>query len=183
MTQLDPMEAWRAFRPNSLIWARWWLENGRELPASCHHVIADRLTPWIAAVTEGGPEMRDALLAVVPPIPLREPEQPRAWIMPEVGKTYSLDREPDETDQVGAQSAAEPIEVPEKPIGAGRGGVTREPADVPTPPGIRYASARRCSSLPTPRRHQGVCGVRKGVQTVPGIGGILFRRVQAARVP
>jgi hypothetical protein len=181
VTPPDPIEAWRALRPNSLIWARWWLENGGELPAACHHVIRAKLAPWIAAVTEGGPEMRDALLTIVPPIPSREPEQARAWIMPAIGKTYSMEREPDEADQVKAQSAAEPAEVPEKPIGADRGCVTREPADVRHPPAP--VTPQQGGVVPsTPRRHQ-VCGVRKGVQTVPGIGGILFRRVQAARVP
>src|SRR5215471_4340199 len=99
---LDPMEAWRAFKPNSLIWARWWLENGGGLPTSCHHVIADRLAPWIAAVIAGGPEMLDALLAVVPPFPPNEPAPTRSWIMPAVGKAYSteLDLAPEPTPQV-----------------------------------------------------------------------------------
>ena len=80
MTALDPTVAWHTFGPNTRIWARWWLENGAELPASCHHVITERLAPFIAAVIQGGPELRAALLAVVPPIPIREPE-PRAWIV------------------------------------------------------------------------------------------------------
>jgi hypothetical protein len=134
MTPLDPMEAWRAFKPNALAWARWWLENGGDLPASCHHVIADRLTPWIAAVTADGPETRAALLDVIPRIPACEPAPTRDWIMPAVGETYSTERECDEMEQVDEQSAAETLEAPEKPISGGRGGVTREPADVRQPP-------------------------------------------------
>jgi hypothetical protein len=150
VTPPDPIEAWRAFKPNGLLWARWWLENGGELPASCHHVIAQRLQPWIEAVNAGG--LRDALLDVVPPIPTIEPKPTRAWIMPAIEKNYSMEREPDETDQVDAQSAAEPVEVPEKPCGGDRGGVTRELADVPTAPGTRYASGRRYR-VPSSRRH------------------------------
>jgi hypothetical protein len=122
---LDPTEAWRAFKPNTLLWARCWLENGEELPASCHHVINEKLAPWIATVTEGGTEMRRALLAIVPPIPPREPEPTRAWIMPAIGKTYSMERQGD---------VAEAVEEPEKPICAGRGGVTHDTADVRHPP-------------------------------------------------
>jgi hypothetical protein len=99
---LDPTEAWRTFKPNTLLYARLFLEKG-ELPKGCHFVIRERLEPWIAAVIGGRPEMRDALLAVVPPIPPREPEQTRDWIVPAIGKTYSMEREPDETDQVDAQ--------------------------------------------------------------------------------
>jgi hypothetical protein len=137
VTPLDPMEAWRAFRPNSIIWARWWLENGRELPASCHHVIADRLAPWIDAVTESGPDTRAALLVVVPPIPHREPEPTRAWVMPAIGKTYSMESEEEE------QGVSEVADEPEKPISDGRGGVTREKDDVRHPPSMRYLSGRR----------------------------------------
>ena len=130
---LDPMEAWRAFKPNSLIWARWWLENGGELPASCHHVIVDRLAPFIAAVKAGGLALRDELLAVVPPIPTPEPAPTRNWIMPAVGKTYSMERESDEAEQVDMRSGAEPVQAPEKPLSAGPGGVTQEPGDVRHP--------------------------------------------------
>ena len=89
---VDPMTAWREFKPNTQLYARLWLETG-ELPASCHFVIAERLAPWIAAVTAAGPEMRNALLEVVPPIPMTEPAPTRTWLMPAIGKTYSTERE------------------------------------------------------------------------------------------
>jgi len=57
---------------------------------------------------------------------------------------------------------------PEKPISAGRGGVTRDPTASDT----RYASGRRY--------HQGVQGVWEDVQTVPAGGGILFLSVPTA---
>jgi hypothetical protein len=179
---LDPMTAWRALKPNSLIWARWWLENGGELPASCHHAIVQRLLPWIAAVTAGGPEMRDALLAAVPPIPPREPEPTRIWIMPAVGKTYSMERESDEEEQIDVRSGAEVVQVPEKPLSAGPGGVTPEPGES-DPLDRRYASGRRCRCVSTPRRHQGVRVMRKGVQAIPSGDVILFLGVSAAGVP
>ena len=69
------------------------MENRGELPATCHHVIAERLARFTAAVT-AYPELRDELLAIVPPIPTREPEPPRHWIMPSIGKTYSDERDP-----------------------------------------------------------------------------------------
>jgi hypothetical protein len=105
-----------------------------ELPPTCHFVMVEKLAPWIAAVTAGGPEIRAALLDVVPPIPIREPEPARAWIVPAVGKTYSMERDSDEMEQVDEQSAAQPVEAAGKPISGGRGGVTREPADVRQPP-------------------------------------------------
>ena len=64
MTPLDPTVAWHKFGPNTLLWARWWLENGAELPASCHHVITERLAPFIAAVIQGGPELRAELALI-----------------------------------------------------------------------------------------------------------------------
>lgn len=130
---LDPMEAWRAFKPNTLMWARMWLETG-ELPPTCHFVIVEKLSPWIAAVSAGGPEMRDALLAVVPPIPTREPEPTRTWIMPAVGKTYSMEREIDEPERVEEQPASDPAEAPEKACGAAPGGVTHELVQSDSPP-------------------------------------------------
>src|SRR6516162_9297319 len=83
MPAVDPMTAWREFKPNTLLYARLWLETG-ELPTSCHFVIAERLAPWIAAVTAAGREMRNALLEVVPPIPMAEPAPTRTWIMPAI---------------------------------------------------------------------------------------------------
>lgn len=88
---IGPLTAWRDLKPNSLLWLRWFLENGGALPASCHFVIAERLQPFIAAVT-ARPELRDELLATVLPIPTREPEPPRHWIMPSIGKTISAGR-------------------------------------------------------------------------------------------
>ena len=145
--QLDPMEGWRAFGPNSLLWTRWWLENGGNLPASCHHVLAEKLAPWIAAVAAGGPGVREALLAVVPQIPMRAPEPPRTWIMPAIGKPYSGERD---ADGAAADTGA-------NAHGEGPGGVTREPADVRQPParvtaqdGVvalpRAAGSRGCAS-------------------------------------
>src|SRR6516165_1824079 len=93
MPAVDPLTAWREFKPNTQLYARLWLETD-ELPASCHFVIAERLAPWIAAVTAAGPEMRGALLAVVPPISIRDPEPTRHRTMPSIGKTYSTEREP-----------------------------------------------------------------------------------------
>jgi len=87
VTQLDPVQLWRRFKRNTLLYARLWLETG-ELPESCHFTIRERLEPWIAAVTAGSPEVREALLAVVPPIPPREPEPTRDWIMAAIGFAF-----------------------------------------------------------------------------------------------
>jgi hypothetical protein len=106
MPAVDPMTAWREFKPNTQLYARLWLETG-ELPASCHFVIAERLAPFIAAVT-ARPELRDELLATVPPIPTREPEPPRHWIMPSIGKTYSDDRDPASEADVSEPDEAAP---------------------------------------------------------------------------
>jgi hypothetical protein len=78
---LNPLKTWRTFGQNTLLWARWWLENGGELPASCHPFITDRLAPWIAAVVAGGPETRAALLDAVAPIRSPAAEPTRTWIM------------------------------------------------------------------------------------------------------
>ena len=78
----DLLTAFLSLAKNTQLWARSWLENRGELPAACHHIIAEKLSGWRAAVTEGGPELRAALLAAVPPIPPREPELPRAWTLP-----------------------------------------------------------------------------------------------------
>jgi hypothetical protein len=157
---LDPMKVWREFRPNTLLWARWWLANGGELPASCHRTIADRLALWKRAVTEGDPEMRASLLAVVPPIPPREPEPARAWTMPPIEKTYSMERESDETDQVDEQAASEAAEAPEKPCGVGRGGVTQEPGDVRHPStGVTHQEGGVVAfPLPEGNRECAACG-------------------------
>jgi hypothetical protein len=155
---VDPMEAWRAFKQNTLMWARVWLETG-ELPPTCHFVMVEKLAPWIAAVTAGGPEIRAALLNVVPPIPPREPEPKRAWVVPALGQTYSIERETDETEQVDEQSTAETLEAPEKPISAGRGGVTREPADVRQPPApVTHQEAVIAFPLPEGTRECAACG-------------------------
>jgi len=93
---IGPLTAWRDLKPNSLLWLRWFLENGGALPASCHFVIAERLQPFIAAVT-ARPELRDELLATVLPIPTREPEPPRHWIGSQGGMlTAMLTRFPQE---------------------------------------------------------------------------------------
>ena len=101
MTPLDPTVAWHKFGPNTLLWARWWLENGAELPASCHHVITERLAPFISAVIQGGPELRAALLAVVPPIPPREPE-PRARVLAR-GAAHAKESASGELDPQGSR--------------------------------------------------------------------------------
>ena len=104
---IGPLTAWRDLKPNSLLWLRWFLENGGALPASCHFVIAERLQPFIAAVT-ARPELRDELLATVLPIPTREPEPPRHWIMPSIGKAYSDDRDPASEADVSEPDEAAP---------------------------------------------------------------------------
>ena len=71
----DP-EAWRAFKPNPLLYARHWLETG-ELPADCHFLIRERLAAWFVAVEAGGPDLRASLLAVIPKIEPRMPEPSR----------------------------------------------------------------------------------------------------------
>ena len=48
---IAPLTAWRDLKTNSLLWLHWFLENGGALPATCHHVIAERLASFIAAVT------------------------------------------------------------------------------------------------------------------------------------
>ena len=93
--------------PNTQLYARLWLETGN-LPASCHFVIAERLAPWIAAVAAAGPEMRDALLAVVPPISIRDPEPTRHRTMPSIGKTYSTERDPASEADVSEPDEAAP---------------------------------------------------------------------------
>jgi len=93
ISSVDLREAWRSFRPNTLLWARWWLENGGELPEICHFMIRERLEPWIAAVEAGGKDLRKELLAVVPAIAPRVPLPARTWIMPT--KTYATDGERD----------------------------------------------------------------------------------------
>jgi hypothetical protein len=85
----DP-QAWKEFKPNTLAYARLWLETG-ELPAETHFVIRERLAPWIAAVQAGGEDLRATLLAVVPPIEPRVPLPTRDWIMPAIGKSYSME--------------------------------------------------------------------------------------------
>ena len=128
---VDPMTAWREFKPNTQLYARLWLETG-ELPASCHFVIAERLAPWIAAVTAAGPEMRNALLEVVPPIPIREQAPTRTWIMP--SKTYAADgeRENSEDEPGDERQVAATGTIPEKPLREARGGVTNGSDDVET---------------------------------------------------
>jgi hypothetical protein len=130
---LDPLTAWRSYKTNTLLWARWWLENGGALPASCHFIIREHLAPSITAVT-ARPELRDELLAVVPQIPVREPPSTRNWIMPAVGKSYSTERDLDAMEQEGASPAAEPLLAPQKGRSGDRGGVTSVPADVRHPP-------------------------------------------------
>jgi hypothetical protein len=95
----NPVEAWKSFRPNTLLYARLFLETG-ELPEGCHFVIRERLEPWIAAVAAGGPELRDALLAVVPPIPVSEPEKPREWRMPSDRRAAGSISEIDDPSQI-----------------------------------------------------------------------------------
>jgi hypothetical protein len=80
-------EAWRTFKPNTLLHARLWLETG-ELPAECHFLIRERLAPWIAAVEAGTPELRETLLATIPVLEPRIPEPSRAWAMPSSGRTH-----------------------------------------------------------------------------------------------
>ena len=80
----DP-QAWQGFKPNTLAYARLWLETG-ELPAETHFIIRERLVPWIAAVQAGGKDLRSALLAVIPAIEPRVPLPIRDWIMPSSGK-------------------------------------------------------------------------------------------------
>jgi hypothetical protein len=80
----DP-QAWKEFKPNTLAYARLWLETG-ELPAETHFIIRERLAPWIAAVQAGGDELRADLLAVVPAVEPRVPLPSREWIMPSTGK-------------------------------------------------------------------------------------------------
>ena len=126
---VDPMTAWREFKPNTQLYARLWLETG-ELPASCHFVIAERLAPWIAAVTAAGPEMRNALLEVVPPIPMTEPAPTRTWLMPAIGKTYSTEREIPEDEPGDERQVAATGTIPEKPLREARGGVTNGSDDV-----------------------------------------------------
>jgi len=158
VTQLDPVQLWRRFKRNTLLYARLWLETG-ELPESCHFTTRERLEPWIAAVTAGSPEVREALLAVVPPIPPREPEPTRDWIMAAIGNTYSVERESDETERVAAQLASEPVEVPEKPISAGRGGVTQDPVDVLDPPApVTHQEGVVTFPLPEGNRQCATCG-------------------------
>src|SRR6516225_5738655 len=98
-TTLDPMKVWRAFKPKTLLYARLWLETG-ELPVSCHFVIRERLEPWIAAVIAGGPELRDALVAAVPPIPPRAPVPTRGWVMPTSHRLEGSRRSTDDPSQI-----------------------------------------------------------------------------------
>jgi hypothetical protein len=90
---IDPLTAWRSFKPNSLLYARIWLETG-SLPDTCHFVIRACIEPWIAAVTAAGSEVRTQLLAEIPPIQISEPTPEHHWAMPSVGKPYSLDHDP-----------------------------------------------------------------------------------------
>jgi len=103
--------------------------------------------------------------------------------MPAIGKTYSMERESDEKTEEGqldAPSASEPVETPEKPLSAGRGGVTQQPGD---PLNRRYASGRRCCCVPTSRRHQAVRDMREGVQAVSQRDSFLFRPMPTEGVP
>jgi hypothetical protein len=153
---VDPMEAWRAFKQNTLMWARVWLETG-ELPPTCHFVMVEKLAPWIAAVIANGPEIRAALLSVVPPIPPREPAPTRDWVMPGAEQTYSTEREYDEMEPAAVRSKA--LEAPEKPISAGRGGVTRDPADVRQPPApVTHQEGVIAFPLPEGTRECAACG-------------------------
>jgi len=175
----DPLVAWQDFRSNTLLWARWWLENGGELPASCHHVIVDRLAPFIAAVKAGGLALRDELLAVVPPIPTPEPAPTRNWIMPAVGRTYSMERETDEEEQVDVRSGAEPVQAPEKPLSAGPGGVTQEPG--PSTGVTHQEGGVVAFPLPEGTRACGSCG--RAFKPYRAGDVILFLGVSAAGVP
>jgi hypothetical protein len=81
--------------------ARLWLETDA-LPETCHFVVRERLASWIAAVEAGGPEIRAALLAVIPPIEPRLPVPVRGWIMPS-GK--GVRAEPDPAEPASPQTA------------------------------------------------------------------------------
>jgi hypothetical protein len=93
----DP-QAWKEFKPNTLAYARLWLETG-ELPAETHFVIRERLAPWIAAVQVGGEDLRAALLVVVPKIEPRVPVPARDWIMSAIGKALLAEPLPADVEQ------------------------------------------------------------------------------------
>ena len=157
---VDPMTAWREFKPNTQLYARLWLETG-ELPASCHFVIAERLAPWIAAVTAAGPEMRNALLEVVPPIPIREQAPTRTWIMP--SKTYAADGERENSeDEPATEPSIDPhAAMPQKPLREARGGVTNgsEVPEVirPDPAAVTPQESVVAFPLPEGSRTCGIC--------------------------
>ena len=155
---VDPLTAWREFKPNTLLYARLWLETG-ELPASCHFVIAERLAPWIAAVTAAGRDMRNALLDVVPPIPMTEPVPTRTWIMPAIGKTYSTERDIPEDQRADESPVEAAAEVPEKPLAEGQGGVTNRSADVRPDPAAVTPQENGVVPFPLPEgtRQCGTC--------------------------
>jgi hypothetical protein len=103
----DP-QAWKEFKPNTLAYARLWLETG-ELPGQVHFVIRERLAPWIAAVQAGGEDLRSTLLAVVPATEPRVPLPTRAWIMPVTGKGLRAQIPPADVEQAtsGGESSAD----------------------------------------------------------------------------
>jgi hypothetical protein len=111
-------QAWRGFKPNTLAYARLYLETG-ELPAETHFIIRERLAPWIAAVQVGGDELRAELLAVVPAIEPRVPLPSRDWIMPkrahEPAEVAPLDTEEitsENPQKISSFSGSHPVNPP-----------------------------------------------------------------------
>jgi len=77
--------------------------------------------------------------------------------MPGAEQTYSTEREYDEMEPAAVRSEA--LEAPEKPISGGRGGVTREPADVRQPPApVTHQEAVIAFPLPEGTRECAACG-------------------------
>jgi hypothetical protein len=113
----DP-QAWRGFKPNTLAYARLWLQTGA-LPAETHFVIRERLAPWIAAVQVGGDELRAELLAVVLAIEPRVPLPSRDWIMPkrahepaEVAPLDTAEITSEEPQEISSFSGSHPVNPP-----------------------------------------------------------------------
>jgi hypothetical protein len=135
---VDP-QAWHTFKPNTLAYARLWLETG-ELPAETHFMILERLAPWIAAVQAGGEDLREELLAIVPAIEPRLPLPTRTWIMPT--KTYPADGERDPAPEADVSNPDDEGSDVESTLRSGRS-ANGDPAQAPLTARRSHRATRR----------------------------------------
>jgi hypothetical protein len=85
----DLIDEFHAFKSNSRAHAAFYLRYGYLHP-ELHHIIRQKVEPWIDRVKKASPEIREKLLAEIPPLP-SEPELPRAWTLPADTDTYQME--------------------------------------------------------------------------------------------